>query len=363
MSQPDKWRLFNVDSMLAEFGEDADRSATAIDICVAALCFKNFDDIPKRRPFLFESVTCNPLAWLNLIDGAAERYWDRTEDEGIAVYAATEHCGCIRTYRFRPPNTLRHHQCGREWTTMRSTQALYDHIDTPAARAVHLAWLQWAAKATQTASTLAEGRFNNTTVTRSLIMTGVGSCIACGAPPVGDARATIGAAGGEAFLVQIPVCTKHLEAARAEPSVMAFLSKLFGLTNDLPFSVRSPAIPDDVILVAHDFIAYELRGSVGEAERRGRGWHLWVDLPSGWRWLLRLNTLDDYAYMLFKPGERKEVYRADSARDHPELPFFPDHEHSKPDRKKDVASASFLYGNPFFDLQRLRDVSTSFCAI
>lgn len=48
---------------------------------------------------------------------------------------------------------------------------------------------------------------------------------------------------------------------------------------------------------------------------------------------------------------------ADSAPDHHDLPFFPDHEHARPDRNSDVRSPSFLYGNPFFDFKRLRQVS------
>lgn len=63
--------------------------------------------------------------------------------------------------------------------------------------------------------------------------------------------------------------------------------------------------------------------------------------------------------LTFKPGVNKEVYRADSAPDHRELPFFPDHEHSKPDRKGDVTAPSFLYGNPLLDLKRLRDVEAA----
>jgi hypothetical protein len=62
--------------------------------------------------------------------------------------------------------------------------------------------------------------------------------------------------------------------------------------------------------------------------------------------------------MLFDP-EGKERYRADSAPDHPELAFFPDHEHSRPDRpKRDKVAPSFLYGNPTLDLKRLKDIAT-----
>lgn len=57
-----------------------------------------------------------------------------------------------------------------------------------------------------------------------------------------------------------------------------------------------------------------------------------------------------------KPGETKELYRADSAPDHLDLPFFPDHDHSRPYKKSDSTAPSFLYGNPLFDFKRLRGI-------
>jgi hypothetical protein len=158
------------------------------------------------------------------------------------------------------------------------------------------------------------------------------------------------------------VCANHLEAARAEPSVLSFLAKTLSLSLDLPTLIRSESIHDEMIPAMHQIVARELGGTASSAEKRDRGWHLKVDLPTGWHWLLRVNSLKDYAYMLFKPGDKKAVYRADSAPHHPELPFSPDHEHSSPDRKKDVHGPSFLYGVPFFDLKRLRDISDQHCA-
>lgn len=72
--------------------------------------------------------------------------------------------------------------------------------------------------------------------------------------------------------------------------------------------------------------------------------------------MLRLNTLMDYAYMLFKPGvSQRGVPRR--LRTGPwGSAVSPDHEHSTPDIKGDVKAPSSLYGNPLFDLKRLRDV-------
>ena len=71
--------------------------------------------------------------------------------------------------------------------------------------------------------------------------------------------------------------------------------------------------------------------------------------------VMKLN-LGSSNFRLFSPDEKKQVYRADSAPHHPDLPFPPHHKHSRPGKKKDILSPSFLYGNPFFDFRRLRDV-------
>lgn len=56
--------------------------------------------------------------------------------------------------------------------------------------------------------------------------------------------------------------------------------------------------------------------------------------------------------MLYPPGACKEIHRADSAPDHPDLPFFPDHEHSGPRKKR--GDRTKPYGNPLLDLKRLQ---------
>ncbi|WP_043351072.1 hypothetical protein [Cupriavidus basilensis] len=356
MQYQTKWRLFNVDSMVEELS-GADQTASTIDLCVASLAFKNFDFVAKRLAFVIECSTRDPLTWLRLVDAATERYWIRGENEGVAVYGATDHCGCIRTYRFNVNHAARAQQWGRDWVMLATEKALYAQLDTPAARAVFDAWHHWTSRSTQKASQLAEGRFKNTAVEHSFIVTSGRGCVVCADPAVAHASTTLGFAAADATLIQLPVCADHLETARSEPSVLTFLEKMFSLSFDLPTLIRSESIPDVMIPTVHQIVADELGGTVGSAEKRSRGWLLKVELPSGWHWLLRVNSLMDYAYMLFKPGDTKAAYRADSAPDHPELPFFPDHEHSKPDRKKDVRTPSFLYGIPLFDLKRLRDMS------
>lgn len=359
MGQKAKWRLFNVDSMLEEL-PDVDSIASTIDLFVSSLAFKNFDFIEKRLPFIIECLTYNLSLWQQLIDAADERYWIRSENEGVAVYGATDHCGCIRTYRFNVNHIARTQKGERDWIILPTEQALYNRLDTPSARSIFDAWRYWTSCSTQHASELAEGRFKNTTVNQSLILTSSMGCIACTKPAVAYARTTVGLGTIGATLIQLPVCADHLESVRIEPNVLTFLAKLFSLSFDLPSLIRSDSIPDAMIPEIHELISNSLGGNIGAVEKRSRGWLLKIELHDGWYWLLRLNSLMDYAYMLFKPGDKKAVYRADSAADHPELPFFPDHEHSRPNRKNDIRSPSFLYGIPIFDLKRLYDISEKY---
>lgn len=359
MSDNGHWRLFNVDSLVDELG-DTSIDAETLDLFVASLAFRNFDFAPRRFPYVRESVTRNPSTWRKLVQAAPTRYWIRDMHEAVLVFPQTVHCGCIRTYRWdggKPPLVTNRESI--HWVKIPTEGILYSALNTQATISVYEAWHDWMDRTTQEPTDLAEGRFENTAVSRSLIISGVGTCLACSRPAEGSARTTIGLGSDLGVLVQVPLCPSHMEAAREQPSVLRFIETMFSMSLNLPDLVRTEAIPDELISLLHTLVAEDLGGSVGEATKRRRGWLLTIHLPDGWHWLLRLNTLMDYAYMLFKPGVNKEVYRADSAPDHRDLPFFPDHEHSKPDKKGDVTAPSFLYGNPLLDLKRLRDVEAA----
>lgn len=349
-----RWKLFNLDSLLAELGNQV-FDASSIDLYVASLSYKNFDFIERRLPFVVESVTYDLDVWRRLVAAAPLKYWIQSNQEGVVVYPQTDHCGCLRSYRYRGgfPAVK---GLSSIWVTVADSQTLYGALNTPETRGVYDAWSQWMAVCTREATDLADGRYKNTTVTRSLILSGLGNCLACSAPAIASARTTIACIPGNGALIQLALCAEHLEQVKDQPNVLKFLGTLFSLSIDIPEFGRTEAIPDDLIPHLHAMVAEELGGKAANAENRENGWHLKVELPNGWWWLLRLNSLMDYSYMLLSPDEKRQVYRADSAPHHRELPFFPDHEHSRPDRKKDIHSPSFLYGNPFFDFKRLRDI-------
>lgn len=209
----------------------------------------------------------DPFTWLQLVDSASERYWIRDVAEGIAVYAATDHCGCIRTYRFNVNHAARAQQCGRKWVSLPSEQALHTKLDTPASRTVFDSWHYWHSQSTELATTRAEGRFNNTVVSQSLIFSSSGhGCVACAAPAVAHASTTVGVTSVDATLLQLPLCGVHLEAARA-----AFLARMFAMSIDIPGLIRSDSIPDEIIPTVHQIVANELGGTAGSVEKRNNG--------------------------------------------------------------------------------------------
>lgn len=355
MDNDQRWRLFNLDSLLDEMDGPLPEAST-IDLFVATISFKNFDFVERRLAFVCESVTYRLEVWKRLVEDAPVKYWIKDKQEGVLIYPQSDFCGSLRSYRYRGPH-LDVNAMSAEWITLADTRTLYGVLDTPTTRHVYDAWYRWVTLTTQEAADLAEGRFANTTVARSLILSSLGTCLACKEPAVSSARTTIASVPGGGTLIQLPLCGQHLEQAKQQPNVLKFLGTLFSLSINIPGLSRSESIPDELIPHLHAMVAEELGGTAASLEKREKGWHLRIDLPQGWWWLLRLKSLTNYSYMLFSPSEKKQVYRADSAPDHHDLPFFPDHEHARPDRNSDVRSPSFLYGNPFFDFKRLRQVS------
>ena len=61
----------------------------------------------------------------------------------------------------------------------------------------------------------------------------------------------------------------------------------------------------------------------------------------------------DYGYMIDKPNG-KPYRRIDSAPDHPDIPFFPDHIHLKPKKDNSNVISSFTYGFPLLDLPLIK---------
>jgi hypothetical protein len=352
--------LINIDSSLKPLTED-EITAAVIDARVTSMSFKNLDSVPRRLPFVLELCTSTASNWEKLTGAANQRYWIRSTKEAVLVFHASKDCGCVRTYRLTGGDKSQTPTQGFNWQPIRDVDTFYSVMDDPAAKQVFEAWVKHQEQVTNLPTTFVNGRLDNTNVEKAFIFSKGDGCVVCGATATCYAATTQGTQHA-ALLLKLPVCHSHLLAAKEYPSVFLFFASLFHLSIDWEDLPKLDHIPDAMIPIIHQAIADELSAHVGRVEKRTRGWHLWLDLDSKWRWLLRLNSFTDYAYMLFAPNEKSERYRADSAPDHPDLPFFPDHEHDRPGKKTEQIATSFLYGHPLFDLKRLKRAGTEYGA-
>lgn len=347
--------LLNIDSAFDALPK-FDVTAEIIEARVSSLAFKNFDSVGKRLHFVLDLCTHEPSFWVKLTAICQQAYFLRAEKEWVLVFPATVDCGYIRSYRFQPGNlSASPEKHCKNIRILSNAESLYGLLDTSTARHVFEEWHKAKTKATELPTELVFGRLANTNVERALIFSRGDGCVVCGSVASCYAATTFGNPT-HAVLIQLPVCREHLKEAKEHPSIFSFFASLFHLSVEVDNFERSSYISDDLIPNIHAAVADELRGRVGGADKRERGWHLWIELETGWKWLLRIGSLNDYAYMLYEPGAKRERYRADSAPDHPDLRFFPIHQHSAPSKKRDEVSPSFLYGIPLFDVKRLREV-------
>lgn len=351
--------LINVDSSLNALA-DHEVTGRVIDAIVSAQSFRNFDDIPKRLPHVLELCTKKEHFWRELIAVAAKRYRVRDTGQDVLLFEQSLDCGFLRTFRFKPEPLLASGSSellgSHEWVTLANENVLYDLLDCEAAKAVHQAWNDQKTRATDLPTEFVNGRLASTTVGRTVIFSRGEGCVVCGSQASCYAATTMGEIQAP-LLIHLPMCPDHLADAKAHPTIFQFLVELLHQSVDLPNVTMLPSIPDELVGEVHRLAALGLGAEVGDAKKESRGWELSMSLASGWRWLLRINSFTDYCYLLFEPNQKKPAYKADSAPHHHELKFFPDHEHSRPDRKSDQVAPSFLYGHPLLDIKRLRAVS------
>ena len=347
--------LLNIDSAFSPLTLP-EITAEIIEARISMLAFKNFDSIEKRLPFVLDLCTHQPRFWQELLIECLDAYSLEREREWVLVFPATVDCGYIRTYRFQPSKSAispeQYCKCTRK---VKDAETLYGILNTADALASFNRWYAAKTKATELPTEFVNGRLANTSVARAMILSRGDGCVMCGEEAHCYAATTFGGIN-QAMMVQLPVCRDHLEEAKRHPSIFSFIASLFHMSIDWGHLEKSTDISDDLIPFVHSTVATELLGKMAGTEKRERGWHLWIELGSGWKWLLRIGSLTDYAYMLYEPGVKKERYRADSAPDHHDLKFFPIHQHSAPGKKTDEVSPSFLYGLPLFDVKRLLDV-------
>ncbi len=332
---------------------DSQVSAEVIDSYICVMSF-NFLDFSKRKEHILELVTHKLSYWERLIRKANELYWLKNEGRGWAVFLPNQDCGFTRIYRFKPS---KEHDIRREtpwntgnWKHIQSEMTLLSILDTIEYSTIFKNWKVHQLNVNSVPTEFAEGRLSNTIVDKVMLVTKGNGCAVCGKSAGHHATTTL--SEYSTVMLSISLCEAHRIEASKHPCILKFFGTLFFLDIDIPGLIKLDYVPDDLITPMADIIASNLCAQFDSPEKRKRGWHIRFKMQDGWSWLLRLNTLTDYAYMLFNSSD-KQVHRIDSADDHPDVPFGPDHQHFNPKTKRESIEPSFSYGIPLFDFPLL----------
>ncbi|MCV3278395.1 hypothetical protein [Aeromonas hydrophila] len=332
---------------------DTEVTAEVMDsyICMMSI---NMLDFPKRKEHILELVTHKIQYWERLIKEADELFWLNNEGRGWAVFYPSQDCGYTRIYRFKPS---KEHDLRRNkpwdigsWRSVQSEASLLDILNTVEYREIFKNWKTHQLKVNSVPTEFSEGRLSNTVVSKTILVTKGNGCAVCGASAGHHATTTL--SEYSTVMLSMSLCEVHQLEASEHPYILKFFGTLFLLNIDIPDLIKLDHIPDNLIVPLTEIISSKLNAQIDPPEKRERGWHIRFKMQDGWSWLLRLNTLTDYAYMLFNPANR-QVHRIDSADDHPNVQFGPDHQHFNPKTKRESIEPSFSYGIPLLDFPLL----------
>ncbi|WP_198510889.1 hypothetical protein [Winslowiella toletana] len=325
-----------------------------MDAYIQSMSF-NFLEFPKRTAQILELVTHNPAWWRRLIHSADQLLWIKDKGYGWAVYRQTTSCGFIRLYRFKPSATTDHTKTTPwsegNWQTIKSESELAALLATEATVFVFEQWKKHQLEVNRIPADFARGRLANTAVSQAIIVAKGNGCAICGDAATHRASTTMGAE--QAVMLSVSLCAQHENDVQQHPCVLAFFASLFFLKLDIPDLIKLDYIPETLTEPMFALIAANLQATFTPPEKRSRGWNVKFCMADGWSWRLRINSLMDYAYMLFDADD-KQRHRIDSAPDHPDVPWGPDHQHYAPKPgKKHRIEPSFTYGVPIFDFPLL----------
>ncbi|WP_438332247.1 hypothetical protein [Burkholderia pseudomallei] len=347
--------LLNIDSTIEAYGLEFTQGRH-VDSFFICLLF-NALDVPRRFTNAFEMITHNPSLWLTLAKDAARLHDVSSEKTLVAEFSPDAEFPFYRLYGYRyghphavPSEALRSVLArAMVIATARQLAIRYnDRIDMQRSEA----WVNELKKALAPSTLIAEGRVQNTTVAKVYVLyRKAAGCVLCGAEATGYVGSTV--AGPSSILYIANTCQAHQEVAKKFPSVLHFIFELFELGLDLGSILKTDTIPTQVMSLIQATLSHELDASPIGSITKGDQTTLTFQRRSGFRIILRLKTLMNYAYMIDAP-DGTPYRRIDAAPDHPDIPFFPDHIHLAPRRDNSDVVSSFTYGFPLLDLPLIK---------
>ncbi|EGQ9240477.1 hypothetical protein D8T49_21900 [Vibrio vulnificus] len=346
-----KFPLLGIDSTIEEHGLEL-QTGLHVDSFFVCWLF-NAIDIPRRFYTAYEMVSHNPYLWLKLAEDAHSIYDAVRENMLVAVYQPDINTPFFRLYCYQyirsgaAPKEALISKLSKK-VTLKATQELHvEFSDEKHVSKVKL-WVENLKKELAPTTLVAEGRLENTTVVKTVILyRQTAGCVICGEKATNFVGSTTGYE--QAILFIANVCEKHQELAKNHPSILHFVFSLFELGLDLGVLVKSKSIPPAVIDLIKIEIERQLEVNLVKSREKDNETTLTFVRKSGFKIILRLNELMDYGYMINTPNG-KPYRRIDSAPDHPDIDFFPDHIHLKPGKDNSDVISSYTYGIPLLDL-------------
>lgn len=344
--------LINIDSSF-EALDDNDVTAEVIDTYISTMSLGALD-VERRLEHLLELVTDNDKFWERLSVSSDINFWIKEKHVGIAVFLPNKDCGFTRSYRQRSKGIyqpqLASKQGDKKWKVVQSEKEFLTSINTIESSTVFSHWKKHKLEVNALSTKFAQGRLDNTAVDRVWIVSKGDGCAICGAKATHQARTTLSEIG--TLLLTINLCEKDSIEAQKHPCVLVFFGTLFTLQLDVGDLIKLDYIPEELIGPICELISSHINAEFSKPTKRDNGWHIRFEMKDKWVWVLRLNKLTDYAYILLAP-DGKEMHKIDSADHHKEVPFGPDHQHFYSKRKKKRIEPSFSYGIPMLDFPLL----------
>lgn len=315
-------------------------------------------DTPRGYKIVFEMVSENPYLWQKLARDSDLFF----ENEGslIAEFKPSEEYPFYRiyTYKYKEQNALPIESFSsilkKNIETKSCQELYYKYRDSELIEK----YINWEKKLKQQLSSIVNmvnGRIDNTNIEQIIVLHRQPSgCIVCGQKATGYISTVL--MNQQVIFIIASTCTEHQELAKKNPCFLHFLSKLFKIGIDLSSIKMNQKLDKNMISLISDEVIRELDCSLLKNEyiEYKDEFVLVFERDTRVRIILRLATFMDYGYMINKPNG-EHFQRIDSAPDHKEIEFFPDHLHRtiKKGKKPDVES-SYTFGFPILDLPAIK---------
>ena len=207
---------------------------------------------------------------------------------------------------------------------------------------------RWQANS-KTFRSLLDGRIENTAVEHGIWLSSDGGCLMCG--DTTDRMSTGTVIGKSGVMIGLQLCEKHEAEAQNHSNLIGYVAERMGVPPPFLTDAKFVQHGQQTIQMTCDAIQAELACRVEKVD----GQTITAVRQSGFRVILRQDSLHDYAYNIQNP-HGKPVSRIDSANHHA-VDYGPAHVHRNLSRsKKNQVEPSFTYGFAVADLKAIRQL-------